>query len=245
MSLISRDGHHIKRPLNSFMVWAKEKRRTMNRDNPKMRNAEISKILGEEWRQMPEEAKQPYVEEAVRLRKQHKVNHPNYRYKPKRKQRQDQAALEKSRSEGLSLFSGIYPSILSTPAQSVFNSPSYSPYNPDLFAPRFPAESLPFSSELLVKAPTSIPSSVFTPYPSRSMNVPSSYSANYPGPSSSYCSESPRMPRPKDNPIRIAPLCLQPSTASRTNSLNPGSSVIDSSKQPLPYLMLKAEVKYM
>ncbi|EDO44399.1 predicted protein, partial [Nematostella vectensis] len=76
---------HVKRPLNSFMVWAKEKRRAMNRENPKMRNAEISKILGDEWRKMPESEKLPYTEEALRLRRQHKVDHPNYRYKPRRK----------------------------------------------------------------------------------------------------------------------------------------------------------------
>lgn len=245
MSFVSTDEQHIKRPLNSFMVWAKEKRRTMNRDNPKMRNAEISKILGEEWRQMPDEAKQPYVEEAVRLRKQHKVDHPNYRYKPKRKLRQEQAALEKARSDGVPLFSGIYPNILPSPVPSDFSSPSYPVYTPGLFKPRFPADRLPFPSDMFGKTPSTVPSSVF----GRGLNVPPAFSVGYPGPSSSftYGSESPRLPLPKDNPIRISPLRLQPSPTSRTGSaLSPRvSGISDPSKQPVPYLMLKAEVQYM
>lgn len=53
-----------------------------------MRNADISKILGEEWRKMPEKDKQPYVQQAVYLRRQHKIDYPNYRYRPRRKNSQ-------------------------------------------------------------------------------------------------------------------------------------------------------------
>jgi hypothetical protein len=67
------------------MVWAKGRRRTLNKTNPKMRNADISKILGEEWRKMSADDKQPYVQQAIYLRRQHKIDHPHYRYRPRRK----------------------------------------------------------------------------------------------------------------------------------------------------------------
>eukprot|EP00794_Sanderia_malayensis_P012208 gene12208-13466_t len=76
---------HIKRPMNSFMVWSREKRCEILKKHPGINNAVVSKTLGAAWKSLTEDEKKPYIYEAQRLAEQHRDAHPEYKYRPRRR----------------------------------------------------------------------------------------------------------------------------------------------------------------
>ena len=84
---LPKKENHVKRPMNSFMVWAQSARRKLAEQYPHVHNAELSKMLGKLWRMLPAAEKQPYVDEAARLDKRHKEEFPDYKYRPRRRQK--------------------------------------------------------------------------------------------------------------------------------------------------------------
>jgi len=81
--------NHIKRPMNAFMVWSQLERKKIIEVTPDKHNAEISKELGRRWKSLSEEEKQPYIQEAVKLKILHQQEYPDYKYRPKKKVKGD------------------------------------------------------------------------------------------------------------------------------------------------------------
>ncbi|XP_066980047.1 uncharacterized protein [Macrobrachium rosenbergii] len=77
--------NHVKRPMNAFMVWSQLERRKIVSQTPDMHNAEISKQLGRRWKLLTEEQRRPYREEAQRLKVLHRLEYPDYKYRPKKR----------------------------------------------------------------------------------------------------------------------------------------------------------------
>ena len=79
----SRRKGHIKRPMNAFMVWSKDARKRLAVVYPLASNGELSQALGREWKAMSDDDKQRYIDEADRLRQLHRLQHPEYKYRPR------------------------------------------------------------------------------------------------------------------------------------------------------------------
>ena len=78
-------GGRIKRPMNAFMVWSSLERKKLAEKEPNLHNTELSKRLGQMWKEMSEEDKAPYRQEATRLKDKLMEDHPEYKYKPRRR----------------------------------------------------------------------------------------------------------------------------------------------------------------
>jgi len=80
-------ANHVKRPMNAFMVWSQIERRKIAAVQPDIHNAEISKHLGRRWRLLSDAERLPFVREADRLRELHMREYPDYKYRPRKKQK--------------------------------------------------------------------------------------------------------------------------------------------------------------
>merc|ERR1719253_1008682 len=62
-----------KRPMSAFLMFAQQKRRPLQRENPDMLNADISRLLGELWRNISLAEKRPFLEREKLERKIYKA----------------------------------------------------------------------------------------------------------------------------------------------------------------------------
>ena len=79
--------NHVKRPMNAFMVWSQIERHKIIDEAPNQNHAEISKLLGKRWRGLSQSERNPFIEEAERLRQLHMAEFPDYKYRPRKRGR--------------------------------------------------------------------------------------------------------------------------------------------------------------
>ncbi|KAL1883740.1 slightly ste11-like protein [Paecilomyces lecythidis] len=74
----------IPRPRNAFILYRQHYQAAVVAQNPGLANPEISKIIGEQWRALPEEAKKEWKALAEEEKARHQQQYPDYRYQPRR-----------------------------------------------------------------------------------------------------------------------------------------------------------------
>ncbi len=80
-----KNEQKLKRPMNAFMVWSSLERKRLAEREPHLHNTELSKRLGEIWKGMSEDLKKPHRDEAQKLKAKLMEEHPDYKYRPRRR----------------------------------------------------------------------------------------------------------------------------------------------------------------
>ncbi|KAF7592461.1 hypothetical protein BBP40_000242 [Aspergillus hancockii] len=74
----------IPRPRNAFILYRQHYQAAVVAQNPGLANPDISKIIGEQWRRLPQETKDEWKALAEEEKARHQQQYPEYRYQPRR-----------------------------------------------------------------------------------------------------------------------------------------------------------------
>ncbi|KKK19460.1 hypothetical protein ARAM_004135 [Aspergillus rambellii] len=74
----------IPRPRNAFILYRQHYQAAVVAQNPGLANPEISKIIGEQWRKLPQATKDEWKALAEEEKARHQQQYPEYRYQPRR-----------------------------------------------------------------------------------------------------------------------------------------------------------------
>jgi len=74
-----KDPSAPKRPMSAFLYFSQGRRRQIKEANPTLKNTEVSRMLGEMWRNASEEDRRPHVEKEKREREKYKVAMADWR----------------------------------------------------------------------------------------------------------------------------------------------------------------------
>ncbi|CAB9509616.1 Nuclear autoantigen Sp-100 (Fragment) [Seminavis robusta] len=101
-----KDPSAPKRPMSAFLYFSQGKRRHLKEANPSMKNTEVSRLLGEMWRNAPDDEKRPFIEQEKAEREKYKVAIADWRkdndmrIEKERKTQAEQAAYAASNMYG-------------------------------------------------------------------------------------------------------------------------------------------------
>ena len=87
----AKDPSAPRRPPSAFLNYCQLRRKQLSRENPGVKNTEISKMLGQEWKNAPLDVKRPYMEKELIERAEYhrqmdawKAEHPKQPHKKRR-----------------------------------------------------------------------------------------------------------------------------------------------------------------
>jgi len=149
----------VKRPMNAFLLWARGERKRVSSDGYGVSQTSLSKLLGETWRHMSVEEKQPFLDMAETLKRQHHLDHPDYKFKPKQRSTATTAtATSTSNSTTSSTNKSATKKMSSLNSQRSLNSIGSSPYcSSSSLSPMSNISSHPVQSNVLAMCQAIIP----------------------------------------------------------------------------------------
>lgn len=103
-----KDPAAPKRPMSAFLLFSQDKRRIIKEKNPEMRNTEVSKVLGDMWRNATPEEKEPHLQRELKEREQYKKDTAVFN-KEKAEREAEEEASRKAQTEQ-NLYTGLYSS---------------------------------------------------------------------------------------------------------------------------------------
>ena len=77
------------------MCFSSKQRPLVSARDPTMQHQQISKVLGQRWRELTQAERQPYIAMAEEEKRQHAIKYPDYKYKPVKKKDAQQQQQER------------------------------------------------------------------------------------------------------------------------------------------------------
>ncbi|KAI1845408.1 hypothetical protein JX266_008503 [Neoarthrinium moseri] len=74
----------VPRPRNAFILYRQHHQAQVAAEHPGLANPDISKLIGEQWREQPEDVKSSWKRLAEEEKARHQRQYPDYRYQPRR-----------------------------------------------------------------------------------------------------------------------------------------------------------------
>lgn len=136
-----KDPSAPKRPMSAFLYFSLGKRKQLKDENPTMKNTEVSRLLGEIWRNATEEERRPHVEKEKEEREKYKIAIAQWRkeYEKKKEEQQIQytgyqehqaqwTKYQQQHSNGPDSGQAVQPPPYLQPPPSYETSPQATPY---------------------------------------------------------------------------------------------------------------------
>lgn len=90
--------------MSAFLYFSQDKRRQIKESNPSIRNTEVSRILGEMWRNAAEEERRPHIEKEKEEREKYKIAIAKWREEYEKKMEEQR----KQQAEQVAYMNNVY-----------------------------------------------------------------------------------------------------------------------------------------